>query len=143
MRSIWTAPSDKSKQNKKLFISFRPDLLQLAFNSSGLPSSPSSKGSGGGPTLSSPPLDHAFLTNQTKSIFRTHLESYINIESKFLNAKCAGCLQRYYEGLGHQKVRHNNLIGGAAASGLQDLKRNTLNYMAGAVTITAFWLVMH
>ena len=68
-------------------------------------------GSGVTSSSSSSFVDHVFLSNQTKAIFRTYLDSYINIEARFLNDKCTSYLQRYYEGLGHQKVKHNNLIG--------------------------------
>ena len=41
--------------------------------------------------------DHSFLSNLTKTIFRGYLETYINIESRYLNEKCTVYLQRFYE----------------------------------------------
>ena len=38
--------------------------------------------------------DQLFLTNLTQTIFRGYLDSYINIESKYLNDKCTQILQR-------------------------------------------------
>ncbi len=38
--------------------------------------------------------DQLFLTNLTQTIFRGYLDSYINIESRYLNDKCTQILQR-------------------------------------------------
>ncbi len=41
--------------------------------------------------------DQLFLTNLTQTIFRGYLDSYINIESRYLNDKCTQILQRWDE----------------------------------------------
>jgi len=80
--------------------------------------------------------DAVFLSNQTKTIFKSYLESYINIESRFLNEKCTSYLQRYYESLGHQKVKHSTLLmGGTAASSVQDIKRDIRGFLASKANI--------
>ena len=76
--------------------------------------------------------DYVFLSNLTKTIFRSYLESYINIESRFLNDKCTAYLQRYYESLGHQKVK---LVGGTAASSVQEIKRDIRGFLASKANI--------
>jgi hypothetical protein len=75
--------------------------------------------------------DHLFLSNLTKTIFRGYLESYINIECRYLNDRCAVILQRYYDKKGHQKKV--NLSGGAAP--LQDLKRDLHGFIASKAHI--------
>ena len=47
--------------------------------------------------------DQLYLSNLTKTIFRGYLDSYINVECRYLNDKCASVLQRYYADKGHQK----------------------------------------
>ena len=46
--------------------------------------------------LKSPPIsgsDQLYLSNLTKTIFRGYLDSYINVECRYLNDKCASVLQ--------------------------------------------------
>ena len=38
--------------------------------------------------------DQLFLTNLTQTIFKGYLDSYINIESRYLNDKCTQILQK-------------------------------------------------
>ena len=107
---------DATLTDKKSTETYLTNLFQLYSQTTKLTAElsqfNSSVGSSGAPiTSSSSSVDHVFLSNQTKAIFRTYLDSYINIEARFLNDKCTSYLQRYYEGLGHQKVKHNNLIG--------------------------------
>ncbi len=74
--------------------------------------------------------DHLFLSNLTKTIFRSYLESYINIESRYLNDRCTQILQRYYDKKGHQKKA---LSGGA--NQLQYLKRDLHGFIASKAHI--------
>ena len=74
--------------------------------------------------------DQNFLPNLTETIFRGYLDSYINIESRFLNDKCAQILQRYYHSKGHQKKQLST--GGEK---LQDLKRDLHGFIASKANI--------
>jgi len=38
--------------------------------------------------------DQLFLTNLTKTIFKSYLDTYVNVECRFLNERCAITLQR-------------------------------------------------
>jgi len=40
--------------------------------------------------------DQLFLTNLTRTLFKGYLDSYINVECRFLNERCASILQRFY-----------------------------------------------
>ena len=104
---------DATLTDKKSTETYLTNLFQLYSQTTKLTAELSQFNSSvaGSITSSSTSVDHVFLSNQTKAIFRTYLDSYINIEARFLNDKCTSYLQRYYEGLGHQKVKHNNLIG--------------------------------
>ena len=62
--------------------------------------------------------DHSFLSNLTKTIFRGYLETYINIESRYLNEKCTVYLQRFYESRGHQKKKVAGMMGGETMQGV-------------------------
>ena len=73
--------------------------------------------------------DHLFLSNLTKTIFRGYLETYINIESRYLNEKCTIYLQRFYESRGHQKKKVAGMMGGEA---MQGLIRDGKNFIARA-----------
>lgn len=75
--------------------------------------------------------DHLFLSNLTKTIFRGYLETYINVESRYLNVQCASILSKYYEVKGHQKKM--GLTGNAAP--LQDLKRDLHGFIASKAHI--------
>ena len=74
--------------------------------------------------------DHLFLSNLTKTIFRGYLETYINIESRYLNEKCTIYLQRFYESRGHQKKK---TVGGMMASeAMQEFARDAKSFIARA-----------
>ena len=60
-------------------------------------------------------------SDHMKAIFRSYLDTYINIESRYLNDKCTVYLQRYYKSLGHQKV---------PSARLQDIKRDIKGLLA-------------
>ena len=75
--------------------------------------------------------DHLFLSNLTKIIFRNYLETYINIENRYLNDRCTEILKRYYDKKGHQKKA--NLTGGA--NQLQALKRDIQGVIASKAHI--------
>jgi len=47
--------------------------------------------------------DQLFLSRLTKDIFARHLDSYINIESRYLNERSRLVLTRYYDSKGHQR----------------------------------------
>jgi len=47
--------------------------------------------------------DQLFLSKLTKDIFARYLDSYINIESRYLNDRSKTVLTRYYESKGHQR----------------------------------------
>ena len=47
--------------------------------------------------------DQQFLSKLTKDIFARYLDSYINIESKYLNDRSKSLLTRYYDSKGHQR----------------------------------------
>ena len=64
------------------------------------------------------------MTNLTKTIFRGYLDSYINIECRYLNDKCAGILQRYYAAKGHQKKASS--AGGIVVA---DIKRDLQGFI--------------
>merc|ERR1712013_401744 len=44
--------------------------------------------------------DQLFLSRLTKDIFSRYLDSYINIESRYLNERSKAVLQRYYDSKG-------------------------------------------
>ncbi len=76
--------------------------------------------------------DQLFLTNLTSTIFRGYLDSYINIECRFLNDKCSQLLQRYYASKGHQKKQFSTVVPGTTTDKLQDFKRDLHGLMAKA-----------
>merc|ERR1712013_689281 len=47
--------------------------------------------------------DQLFLSRLTKDIFSRYLDSYINIESRYLNERSKAVLQRYYDIKGHTR----------------------------------------
>jgi len=47
--------------------------------------------------------DQMFLSKLTKDIFSRYLDSYINIESRYMNDRSKTVLTRYYESKGHQR----------------------------------------
>jgi len=65
--------------------------------------------------------DQLFLSRLTKDIFLRHLDSYINIESRYLNEKSRNVLTRYYDSKGHQRKQISN-SGGT----VQDFKRELM-----------------
>ncbi len=84
--------------------------------------------------------DQLFLTNLTQTIFRGYLDSYINIESRFLNERCTQILQRYYASKGHQKkasasAASSSSVMNAGAEKLQDLKRDLHGFIASKANI--------
>jgi hypothetical protein len=76
--------------------------------------------------------DHLFLSNLTKTIFRGYLETYINIESRYLNEKCTIYLQRFYESRGHQKKKVAGMGGMMGGETMQELIRDGKGLMARA-----------
>jgi hypothetical protein len=74
--------------------------------------------------------DQMFLSNLTKIIFRGHVEGYINVESRYLNKKCADILLKYYHSKGHQKKPSSSM-----AAPLQDLKRDIHGFIASKANI--------
>ncbi|XP_023341495.1 exocyst complex component 5 [Eurytemora carolleeae] len=62
--------------------------------------------------------DHLFLSRLTKDIFSRYLETYINIESRYLNDRARTVLQKYYENQGHQRKQMSGGVGT-----VQELKR--------------------
>lgn len=46
---------------------------------------------------------HTFLSKLIKSIFSSYLQSYIDMECKYLRSRGAMILQRYYDSKNHQK----------------------------------------
>jgi len=47
--------------------------------------------------------DQQFLSKLTKDIFARYLDSYIQMESNYLNSRSQALLRRYYESKGHQR----------------------------------------
>lgn len=60
-------------------------------------------------------MDDDLLNKLTQQIFQKHLTSYVEIESKFLTAKCSTELEKFYASKNHQKKQ---------AERFQDLKRD-------------------
>ena len=80
--------------------------------------------------------DHLFLSNLTKTIFTKYLETYINIESRYLNDKCTIYLQRFYESRGHQKTRKTTGMGGMmGGDAMQELSRDVRGFIASKANI--------
>lgn len=61
--------------------------------------------------------DSAFLSRLTKSIFQSHLDTYYNVEMRYLKEKYSFFLQKYYASVEHQKKQ-------IQSGGLYDLRRN-------------------
>eukprot|EP00095_Tigriopus_kingsejongensis_P004470 maker-scaffold168_size293125-snap-gene-1.75 protein:Tk04470 transcript:maker-scaffold168_size293125-snap-gene-1.75-mRNA-1 annotation:"exocyst complex component 5" len=74
--------------------------------------------------------DHKFLANLTKKIFQSYLSTYIANECRYLNEKCTIILQRYYQGLGHQKKHLST-----GSEKLYDLKRDIQGLIASKANI--------
>jgi len=74
--------------------------------------------------------DQLFLSRLTKDIFSRYLDSYINIESRYLNERAGKALTKYYESEGHQR---KNLSGGAGT--VQELKRDIHGLIAARTNI--------
>ena len=79
--------------------------------------------------------DHLFLSNLTKTIFRGYLETYINIESRYLNEKCTIYLQRFYESRGHQKKKGVGIGGLMDGEAMQGFIRDAKGIMARRIDI--------
>ncbi|ESO94153.1 hypothetical protein LOTGIDRAFT_215620 [Lottia gigantea] len=61
--------------------------------------------------------DSSLLNKLTRGIFQSHLDSYIDIETRYLRDRCTILLHRYYESKEHQKKQ-------IQSGGIHDLKRD-------------------
>ena len=62
--------------------------------------------------------DQQFLSKLTKDIFARYLDSYIQVESLYLNNRSSSLLSRYYDSKGHQR---KNI---SSTGAVQELKRD-------------------
>jgi len=104
------------KQNTELYLR---NLYQLYSQTTSLSSSLSHYNLGS---------DQLFLSRLTKDIFARYLDSYINIESRYLNDRSRTVLNRYYESLGHQR---RQLSSGAVS----ELERNVKGLIAAKTNL--------
>jgi len=74
--------------------------------------------------------DQLFLSRLTKDIFSRYLDSYINIESRYLNDRSRTVLTKFYETEGHQR---KNISGGSGT--VQELKRDIHGLIAAKTNI--------
>jgi len=75
--------------------------------------------------------DQLFLTKLTKDIFSRYLDSYINLESSYLNERSRLVLTKYYDTEGHQR---RNLTA-SGSSTVQELKRDIHGLIAAKTNL--------
>ena len=108
----------QDKNNTELYLKH---LFQLYSQTSTLSSSLSHYNLGS---------DQLFLSRLTKDIFSRYLDSYITIESRYLNERGKTVLQRYYDNKGH--VRKQISSSGAVS----ELKRDMAGLIAAKTNFT-------
>jgi len=74
--------------------------------------------------------DQLFLSRLTKDIFSRYLDSYINIESRYLNERSKGVLQRYYDSKGHTRKQISS------SGAVSELKRDMAGLIAAKTNFT-------
>jgi hypothetical protein len=74
--------------------------------------------------------DQLFLSRLTKDIFSRYLDSYITIESRYLNERGKTVLQRYYDAKGHVRKQVS------ASGAVSELKRDMAGLIASKTNFT-------
>jgi len=74
--------------------------------------------------------DQLFLSRLTKDIFSRYLDSYITIESRYLNERAKNLLTRYYDAKGHQRKQISS------TGAVSELKRDMAGLIAAKTNFT-------